>query len=112
MVDNAELAQYNPDIQRVALGGMKLLVSAEFADAMLRKRVSKIEGLMCQLQTFPDAGGIYPTASLYLLAQISLVTTHMPVVDHHGSNREGRLSITGNLISDAGCTVDRQLEPF
>jgi hypothetical protein len=44
-----------------------------------------------------SAGGIYPTVSLYLLAQISLLTTHMPVVDHHRSNREVRLSITGNL---------------
>jgi Reverse transcriptase (RNA-dependent DNA polymerase) len=49
--NNAELAQYNPDIQRVALGGIKFigspLGSPEFADNLLRKRVSKIEGLMC-----------------------------------------------------------------
>jgi hypothetical protein len=60
---NAELAQYNPDIQRIALGGKKFLGSPlgsdEFADNMLRKRVSKIEGLMFQLQTFPDAQVAY-----------------------------------------------------
>jgi hypothetical protein len=54
------------------------------------------------------AGAIYPTASLYILAQMSLLTTHMPVIDHHGSNRKVRLRITGKLINDAGCTVDRR----
>jgi hypothetical protein len=55
---------------------------------------------MCQLQTFPDAQVAHISyVSLYLLAQISLFTTHMSVIDHHGSNREVRLSITGNLIN-------------
>jgi hypothetical protein len=60
---NAEPAQYNPDIHRVALGGIKFLGSplgsAEFADDLLRIRFSKIERLMCQLQTVPDAQVAY-----------------------------------------------------
>jgi hypothetical protein len=60
---NAEPAQYNSDIHRVALGGIKFLGSplgsAEFADDLLRIRFSKIEGLMCQRQTFPDAQVAY-----------------------------------------------------